>query len=82
MPNMIMRLITWLCVFISTVNGLWPAPHHFHHGSSVVWVSSDIRMEYEPLRASMPLLQWLWDKAQSHPLLALVISYPDTDLHH
>lgn len=69
-----MRLLFRLCVWTSTANALWPAPHRFLHGSSVVWLSSDVRMEYEPLRASMPLLQWLWGMAQLHPMLALVTS--------
>lgn len=82
MPKMTMRLLSWPCVLISAVNGLWPAPHHFHHGSSVIWVSSDIRMEYEPLRASMPLLQRLCDKGQLHLMLAFLGFYQDTDPDH
>lgn len=66
------RLRSGLRISISTLNSLWPAPHHFHRSSSIVLVSLNTSTTYKPLHVSMPLMQRLWDKAQSHTSCASV----------
>lgn len=72
--------ILLLCSCLSSVHAIWPAPQQYHHGSSVVWLSSEPRLVYEPLKTPLQPLQWIWDYLRKYTGSAWVHSEgPCTD---
>ncbi|KAL8785534.1 MAG: hypothetical protein Q9195_008606 [Heterodermia aff. obscurata] len=60
MPSVVLvRLILFLQIYASCIRAIWPEPQKYNAGSSVVRLSPDLRLEYEPLRTPLRSLQWL-----------------------
>lgn len=47
-------------IFVATVSALWPLPRVYEHGSTVLWLSSDIRYIYKPLKSLPYGHNWMW----------------------
>ena len=62
--------LLWVLCLSLNVHALRPAPQEYHHGSSIVWVSSDLQMVYEPLQQPLHSTQWLWDTVRGMTGLA------------
>ena len=53
------RLILLVQIYALCIGAIWPEPREYNAGSSVVRLSPDLRLEYEPLRTPLRSLQRL-----------------------
>lgn len=63
MPSMVLvRLALLLQIYALCIGAIWPEPQEYNAGSSVVRLSPDLRLEYEPLRTPLRSLQRLFNR--------------------
>lgn len=63
LPAIMHFFLSYYALVTSTL-ALWPQPKHFEHGSSTLWLSSNVQLVHtSPITSPQPF-EWLWNTVQ------------------